>query len=108
MPSRSLNDHLKDISKEINLLEEISKDNGISTNIKNHASERAIEIISEAISITRRNYGIDWKDFKFIVDIRNDIVHEYFDNSFQLIEEVIVNKLPELKEMVSILLKSQK
>ncbi|MCK5807315.1 MAG: DUF86 domain-containing protein, partial [Mycoplasmataceae bacterium] len=99
MPSRSLEDHLEDILKEISLLESLSTIT-LDVNIKNHASERAIEIISEAITITRKEFNIDWKDFKFIVDIRNDIVHEYFDNSFNLIEEVIKNKLPELKKTV--------
>ena len=105
MPSRTLNDHLEDILKEIKLLEEVSSNKTLSVIIKNHASERAIEIISEAITITRKKFNIDWKDFKFIVDVRNDIVHEYFDNSFDLIEEVIKSKLPTLKELVVKLMK---
>ena len=104
MPSRVLEDHLEDILNEIELLEKLANNSTLDKNIKNHASERAIEIISEAISITKKDFNADWKDFKFIVDIRNDIVHEYFDNSFELIEEIINNKLPELKIMIKELL----
>ena len=100
MRSRELIDFYNDILREIKLLKILANDNTIVTEIKNHASERAIEIISESMSITRKNFNIEWKDFKVLVDVRNDIVHEYFDNSFMIVKEFIMNKLPLLEKMV--------
>ena len=100
MRSRELIDFYNDILREIKLLKILANDNRIATEIKNHASERAMEIISESISITSKNFNIEWEDFKVLVDVRNDIVHEYFDNSFELVQELIMNKLLLLEKIV--------
>lgn len=63
---------------------------------------RRIEIIGEAV----RNLPNDFKEsnpktpWLDIADMRNKLIHEYFDVDLELVWEVIKKDLPELKKQI--------
>src|SRR5471032_1395969 len=70
------------------------------------ASVKQIEIIGEASNyITPETKAlftdIEWRK---IIGMRHILVHEYFGTDFDLIWQVIINDLPELKKKVSAVL----
>jgi uncharacterized protein with HEPN domain len=63
-----------------------------------HAITRSLEIIGEASknvsSETCRKYpAIPWKD---IAGMRNRIIHGYFSINYEIVYDVVLNKIPEL------------
>ncbi len=69
---------------------------------------RNLEIIGEAIKkipedIRRLNPNIDWKK---IAALRDILIHEYFGIDNEIVWDILRNKLPALKEQISVLLKN--
>lgn len=67
---------------------------------------RRIEIIGEAVrnlpsDFKQANPETPWQD---IADMRNKLIHEYFDVDLELVWEVVKNDLPPFKEQVKELL----
>ncbi len=68
---------------------------------------RRIEIIGEAVKnlpseFKQANPETPWQD---IADMRNKLIHEYFDVDLELVWEVVHNNIPPFKKHVKILLK---
>lgn len=69
---------------------------------------RRIEIIGEAVKslpegLKNENPQTPWQD---IADMRNKLIHEYFEVDLELVWEVVKEDLSPLKKQVEILLKN--
>lgn len=63
------------------------------------AAARSLEIIGEAFKQVPEDFriaheGIDWKSF---AGLRDKLIHHYFGVDYQIVWDIIVNELPELK-----------
>lgn len=95
--------HIKDAISEI---ESYTTNTDLKTFLANSmmrfASVKQIEIIGEAANLisaeTKRLFSdLEWKQ---IIGMRHILVHEYFGMDFELIWQVIIADLPELKKKV--------
>ncbi len=100
---------LQDILDAINLVNKsISKSNKLHefNELEYLGIVRCIEIIGEACNrlsndLKQQYPQIPWKA---IVNMRNILIHEYFDVDHEKIEEVIKIHLPELKETIELII----
>jgi uncharacterized protein with HEPN domain len=97
---------LQHILEEINFLikqtEGISFDTFMADELLKRASARSLEIIGEAVKNTstdfkKRHAGIEWKK---LAGLRDKIIHGYFGVNWDIVWDVIKNKMPELKKGV--------
>jgi uncharacterized protein with HEPN domain len=97
---------LKHILDEIDFLtretEGIKFEDFINNGILKRACSRSLEIIGEAVKnlspdFKRRYKETDWKK---IAGLRDKIIHYYFGVNWDILWDVIKNRLPELKEQV--------
>jgi len=97
---------LKHILDEIDFLtretEGIKFEDFINNEILKRACSRSLEIIGEAVKnlspdFKRRYKETDWKK---IAGLRDKIIHYYFGVNWDILWDVIKNRLPELKEQV--------
>jgi len=99
--------YLKDVLKAIEKIERYTENlsfNDFSKNdIVQDAVVRNLEIIGEAVKkipeeIRNKHPQIEWKK---IAGLRDILIHEYFGVDFEIVWDIIKNKLPELKKQVS-------
>jgi len=97
---------LKHILDEIDFLtretEGIKFEDLVKNEILKRACSRSLEIIGEAVKnlspdFKRRYKETDWKK---IAGLRDKIIHYYFGVNWDILWDVIKNRLPELKEQV--------
>lgn len=97
---------LKHILDEIDFLtretEGIKFEDFINNEILKRACSRSLEIIGEAVKnlspdFKRRYKETDWKK---MAGLRDKIIHYYFGVNWDILWDVIKNRLPELKEQV--------
>ena len=97
---------LQHILEEINFLikqtEGISFDTFMADELLKRASARSLEIIGEAVKnistdFKKRHAGIKWKK---LAGLRDKIIHGYFGVNWDIVWDVIKNKMPELKKGV--------
>jgi len=97
---------LQHILEEINFLikqtEGISFDTFMGDELLKRASARSLEIIGEAAKnisteFKKRHAGIEWKK---LAGLRDKIIHGYFGVNWDIVWDVIKNKMPELKKGV--------
>ena len=97
---------LKHILDEINFLIKKTGDKKFDEFIKDEvlkrACSRSLEIIGEAVKnlsndFKRAHKGIEWKK---IAGLRDKIIHYYFGVNWDILWDIIKNRLPELKEQV--------
>jgi uncharacterized protein with HEPN domain len=97
---------LKHILDEINFLIKETGDKKFDEFIKDEvlkrACSRSLEIIGEAVKnlsndFKRAHKGIEWKK---IAGLRDKIIHYYFGVNWDILWDIIKNRLPELKEQV--------
>ncbi|MEW6027191.1 MAG: DUF86 domain-containing protein [Planctomycetota bacterium] len=74
------------------------------------AVARNLEIIGEAVKnipadIKHKHQEIEWKK---IAGLRDILVHEYFGIDYDVLWDIVRNKVPQLKEQISLALKSEK
>lgn len=97
---------LKHILDEINFL--IKETKGIrleelmANEVLKKACARSIEIIGEASknlsdSFKKRHSDVEWKK---IVGLRDKIIHYYFGVNWDIVWDVITNRLPQLKDKI--------
>jgi len=83
-------------------------DTFLGNSMMRFACVKQIEIIGEAANTitteTRSTFTeLEWKQ---IIGMRHVLVHEYFGVDFDLIWQVIINDLPQLKEKVKVIITS--
>lgn len=112
--SLSVNEFLKHILDEIVFLEQNSKGLDFSKFIpdetKTRAFIRSLEIIGEASKKIPSDFKEKHKDieWKAISGMRDKLIHDYFGVDFELVWDVIKNKLPVLKKKIEEILKNRK
>lgn len=94
---------LKHILDEINFLIKETKDIKFEKLIKNEvlkrACSRSLEIIGEAVknippTFKRKHKDVEWKK---LAGLRDKIIHYYFGVNWNIVWDVIKNRLPDLK-----------
>jgi uncharacterized protein with HEPN domain len=94
--------YLQHIFDEIDFILNESKkldyDTFIESEIYTRAFSRSLEIIGEAVKSLSPNFKdsyneIEWKK---IAGMRDKLIHEYFRVDFEIMWDVIKNKLPEI------------
>lgn len=63
---------------------------------------RSIEIIGDAVKkmpseFKNRHQSVEWKR---IAGMRDKLIHDYFGVDYQLVWDVVINNLPELKKRI--------
>jgi len=101
---------LKHILDEIDFILKYTKDIDIDSLIKNEILQRAIvrslEIIGEAVKqidekFKKQHNEIEWRK---IAGFRDVLIHRYFSIDWDIVLDVITNKIPELKSKLILLL----
>ena len=64
---------------------------------------RSLEIIGEAVKnipdkIKEKYPEVEWKK---IAAMRNKLIHEYFGVDYEIVWDIVKNKIPELKEKIT-------
>lgn len=104
---RTCVDYLEDILLSISDLEEFTKDLSFEQFISDRktvlASRSALQVIGEAsnkipVNVRKEHTHIPWK---YMIGLRNRIVHEYFGLRLKVIWEIIHKELPGLKPQIS-------
>jgi len=106
-------EYLKHILDEIeyirNETQKLSKDDFLQNNNLKRAFVRSLEIIGEAAKkipdTLKQKYGhIDWRA---IAGMRDKLIHAYFGIDYDIVWDVIVNKLPMLQKEVEQILQDE-
>ena len=106
--------YLQHIKDEINFITNETKnltyESFVQSQIYTRAFSRSLEIIGEAV----KNLSLDFKqthpdiDWKKMSGMRDKLIHHYFGIDFDLLWDVVENKLPELADKIkSILIESE-
>lgn len=71
---------------------------------------RNLEIIGEAVkkipaNVKQKHSEIEWKK---IAGLRDILIHEYFGIDYDVLWDIVRNKVPQLKEQISLVLKSNR
>lgn len=108
--SPSASSYLRHILDEIRFLleseKELTKDVFLSDETKKRAFVRSLEIIGEAAKnlpedVRSANPDIEWKA---IAGMRDRLIHGYFGVDYEIVWDVVVSKLPALRDEVDRLL----
>jgi uncharacterized protein with HEPN domain len=106
-------EYLKHILDEIEYIRtetsKLSKDDFLQNNTLKRAFVRSLEIIGEAAKkipdAFKQKYGhIDWRS---IAGMRDKLIHAYFGVDYDIVWDVIVNKLPTLQKEVEQILQDE-
>ncbi|HCY76202.1 MAG TPA: hypothetical protein DHV28_09800 [Ignavibacteriales bacterium] len=90
----------------LNETKKLDYDKFIESEIYTRAFSRSLEIIGEAV----KNLSSDFKEshneieWKKIAGMRDKLIHEYFRVDFEIMWDVIKNKLPEIHLLIKILI----
>jgi uncharacterized protein with HEPN domain len=105
---------LKDILEAIDRIETYTKDLSFEdfcgSKLVQDGAVRNLEIIGEAIKhvpveVRKKYPDLEWKK---IAGLRDILIHAYFGIDRDIVWDVITNKIPELKEHVSMILSKRK
>jgi uncharacterized protein with HEPN domain len=106
MSRRGNLERLADIQEAIKRIEHYTKDLTYQAFLKDTKTQDAVvrnlEIIGEAVKnlstdFRRKHKNIDWKQ---IAGFRDRLIHDYFGVNWDILWNVVTEKLPELKEQI--------
>jgi len=104
--SPSVNEYFDHILIEINYILDYSKDLSydefINDETLKRSFSRSIEIIGEAIKkipedIRLKHREIEWRALS---GMRDKLIHKYFGVDYELLWDVVINKIPDLKPKI--------
>ena len=107
MPERNIILFLNDILKSIQKIQKYTKGKGYGDFIRSDllvdGVVRNLEVIGEAVKNIpagfRKKYSfIEWKK---IAGLRDILIHEYFGIDYELLWDIVKNKIPELKVQIT-------
>lgn len=102
--------YLQHIIEEINFITNETKnltyESFVQSQIFTRAFSRSLEIIGEAVKNLSPDFkqshpNIDWKKMS---GMRDKLIHHYFGIDFDLLWDVVENKLPELADKINLIL----
>src|SRR5690606_3371982 len=98
---------LKEIEFVINFTSERDYDSTVNDPVLSRAIIRSLEIIGEASNkidpdFRLANPHVEWRK---ITNTRHRLIHDYFGVDFEIVWNIIVEKLPDLKEDIEQLIK---
>jgi uncharacterized protein with HEPN domain len=100
--------HIRDECEYLTGLSKTTDADGFKNdeNLK-RAAVRSLEIIGEASKkvpdeFRKRHPEIDWKN---MAGMRDVLIHDYLGVNYEIVWDVIVNHIPELRDKVAVLLK---
>ncbi len=106
-------EYLKHVLDEIEYLrsktKKLSKDDFLQDNTLKRAFVRSLEIIGEAAkkipdTLKQKYAHVDWRS---IAGMRDKLIHAYFGIDYDIVWDVIVNKLPMLQKEVEQILQDE-
>ncbi len=105
-----LEDILESVNNIITYTGDYSYENLIRDKMRIDAVVRNFTIIGEAANnipqeVIARYPVIEWRK---IIDFRNVIVHDYFGIDYEILWDIIKNKLPELQKGIQTILEKEK
>ncbi|HIE36290.1 MAG TPA: DUF86 domain-containing protein [Candidatus Omnitrophica bacterium] len=114
MSERSLDISLKDILKSVQKIKRYTKDKSyrefIHDEILIDAVVRNLEVIGEAARHIPQNFRkkysqVEWKK---LVGLRDILIHEYFGIDYEVLWDIVKNKVPQLSKSIKVILKDLK
>lgn len=109
----SMLEYLKHILDEIKYLEANSKGlnfkDFLEDDTKTRAFIRSLEIIGEAskklsIEFKKKYKEVEWKS---VSGMRDKLIHDYFGIDYELVWDVVINKIPVLKKQIKEILENE-
>ena len=108
----SLRDFLYHILDEVNFVLEhtkgISEEQFLKDEMLTRAVVRSLEIIGEATKKLPEDFKTEHKnvEWKKMAGTRDVLIHNYFGVDWEIVWDIITNKLPELSEQIEDILKT--
>ncbi|MDI6788100.1 MAG: DUF86 domain-containing protein [Planctomycetota bacterium] len=105
-----LKDILASARKILNYVGSKSHKDFVRDQMMTDAVIRNLEIIGEAVkkipaNVKQKHPEIEWKKIACLRDI---LIHEYFGIDYDILWDIVRNKIPQLKEQILLVLKSNR
>lgn len=112
--SHSVNDYLHHIFDEclylINETAQLQQAEFLQSPTLRRAFVRSLEIIGEATKhipepIRQEHSAVEWRS---IVGMRDRLIHAYFGVDYELVWDVIINKIPQLQQEIALMIDNER
>lgn len=109
----SYNEYLKHILDEADYIikksKNLEKDNFLKDETLKRAFVRSIEIIGEAVKrlpddFRKKHNAVDWKA---MAGTRDKLIHDYFGIDYEIVWDIVVDEIPELRKHIKKILKDK-